>query len=304
MPDALSMALHELGVPFQQNVPMAAHTSLRVGGPARFFVEAHDENSIARALRAAKVAGAPIYSIGNGSNLLVRDGGINGFVLRVASDMAAIEVNGTRIRAQGGARLSQVALAAQGAGLAGLEALSGIPGTIGGALAMNAGAYGTEIGSLVESVRVIDPEGQAHRLPASSMAFGYRTSALHQNHWIATEVILSLAQGNATEIQARMRDHAAQRRAKQPLTLPSAGSFFKRPTVGFAGAYIEQAGLKGMTVGGAQVSQKHAGFLVNTGNATAGDFLTLMAIIQNKVHEQFGILLEAEVQILGCDSYF
>lgn len=302
MPSSLFARLGMENLPVQAAVPMAGHTSLRVGGPAALWLSARGEEDILRSLRAARAEGASITLVGNGSNLLVRDGGIDGLTLCVGQDMAAITVEGEYVRVQAGARLAQVALAAQAAGLAGMEAISGIPGTVGGALCMNAGSYGVEIAQLVEQVRVLDDEGNAHTLTAAEMDFGYRHSLLMQRRLIATEATLRLTTGDPAAIRQAMRAYAGQRQAKQPLTLPSAGSFFKRPEGAFAGALVEEAGLKGYTIGGAQVSPKHAGFLVNIGEATAADFLALMRHIQAVVYERTGIQLEPEVQILGCDS--
>lgn len=203
------------------------------------------------------------------------------------------------MRVQAGARVSQAAGAAQAAGLSGLEALSGVPGTIGGALCMNAGSYGVEIADLVQTVRVMDTNGKIHTLRRREMDFAYRHSILQSERWVALETILQL-EGDAPEaIAQRMRGFAARRRAKQPLRQPSAGSFFKRPEGTFAALLIEQAGLKGLSVGGAQVSPMHSGFLVNTGGATAADFLALMAQVRQSVQDMSGILLMPEVKILG-----
>ena len=301
MSSTLFALLEARGIPFQQQVSMANKTTLRVGGPAYCWVDAHAAGDIRAALMAAKEAGKEAYIVGNGSNLLVRDGGIDGLVIHIGQGMEAIQVDGTFVRTGAGARLSQVAVAAQEKGLSGMEAISGIPGTIGGALCMNAGSYGVEIGQLVQSVEAMDMDGNIHILTRDEMAFAYRRSTLLQQGWIATAATLSLVPGDPVAIRDEMRRLAAERRAKQPLSLPSAGSFFKRPQGHFAGALIEQAGLKGFQLGGARVSEMHAGFLVNMGGASARDFLDLSALIQARVYEISGVTLEAEVRILGCD---
>lgn len=302
MATTLTALLAEAGLPHETMVPMAKHTTLQVGGPAACWVQVREEVHIALALRAAGAAQAPVTIVGNGSNLLVRDGGLHGLTVCVGSGLSRIEIEGSSITAQAGARIAQIALAAQAAGLSGMEALSGIPGTLGGALAMNAGSYGVEIGSLVTGVDAVDQEGGLHHLTVEALCFGYRQSTLHRRGWIALRATLALRPDAPEAILQRMRTYARQRREKQPLSLPSAGSFFKRPQGHFAGALIEAAGLKGYTVGGAQVSSMHAGFLVNIGGATASDFLRLMAHVQDCVWAHSGVRLEPEVQIIGCDS--
>lgn len=301
MSSSLFALLDGAGIPFQRKVSMAEKTSLRVGGPAYCWVDAHNAGDICAAILAAKEAGKEVHIVGNGSNLLVRDGGIDGIVVHIGQGMESIHVSGTVVRVGAGARLSQVAVAMQEKGLSGMEAISGIPGTIGGALCMNAGSYGVEIGQLVQSVEAMDADGNIHTLTREEMAFAYRHSTLMQRGWIATAATLSLVPGDPVVIRDEMRRLAGERRVKQPLSLPSAGSFFKRPQGHFAGALIEQAGLKGFQIGGARVSEMHAGFLVNVGGATARDFLDLMTHIQACVNEKSGVMLEAEVRILGCD---
>lgn len=303
MPHSLAALLTARHIPYFEHAPMAERTTLKVGGPAEYLVEARSAEDIIGALAAAAEAEAPVYVIGNGSNLLVRDAGIRGLVIVVGRAMASIEVSGNGLVAAAGAPLARVAQLAQAAGLTGMEALSGIPGTIGGAVCMNAGAYGAEMSQLVTQVQTVDPmaAGGAEMvtLTAADLGFGYRSSAVMRRGLIATQVSLTLAPKEPVAVAAMMRDFAGKRRDKQPLTLPSAGSFFKRPPGLFAGSLIEGAGLKGTSVGGAQVSEKHAGFLVNTGGATAQDFLDLMEHIQRRVLETNGVLLEPEVRILG-----
>lgn len=299
MPIAIGDLLDAAKIPYEQGVLMANHTTLRVGGPVACYVSAGNVRDIIGAVAAAREAHVPVYVLGNGSNLLVRDAGIEGVVINLSAGMADVTIDGTQMRVQAGARLSQVALAAQDAGLSGMEAISGIPGTIGGALYMNAGSYGVEMASLVRDVEILDMDsGGVLRVPVEEMGYGYRQSAFMHNNWVALLATLQLARGERDAIAAEMRRLAMERRAKQPLSLPSAGSFFKRPSQGFAGAWIEQAGLKGVAVGGAQVSEMHAGFLVNTGGATAQDFLDLMALVQARVLDNSGVTLEPEVQII------
>lgn len=302
MATLLHRLLTEAALPYQTAVSMSRKTTLQVGGPAACWVEVEDVQALLRALQAAHMAGAPVTLVGNGSNLLVLDGGLPGMTLCLGRGMADIAVHDTGMTAKAGARMSQLALAAQAAGLSGLEALSGIPGTLGGGLFMNAGSYGVTLGALVVQVDAVDSFGAVHTLSGEAMAFGYRKSLLQQNGWIATAATLALQPDDPEAIGQRMRAYAQARREKQPLSLPSAGSFFKRPEGQYAGALIEAAGLKGYSVGGAQVSPMHAGFLVNTGGATASDFLRLMEAVQARVHAHSGIWLEAEVEIIGCDS--
>ena len=245
-----------------ENAPMSRYTTFRVGGPADALFLPASVEELQAVLAAAKAEGVPVCLIGNGSNLIVRDGGIRGLVIALGEPFSELRVEGTQLWAQAGARLSAVAAAAQRAGLAGLEFASGIPGTLGGGCAMNAGAYGGELkGVLVWADVLLD--GELRRLSRDEMEMGYRS------------------------------------REKQPLNLPSAGSTFKRPEGHFAGALIEQCGLKGCRIGGAQVSEKHAGFIVNVGDATAADILQLIAHVQAVVQAQTGVHLETEVRVLG-----
>lgn len=305
MSTSLSALLAARKLIVEENVSMAGHTTLKVGGMASMWVEARSAEDVVGAMEAASVAGVPYQVIGNGSNLLVRDGGIEGVVIHIGGQMGDVTMApGGVLRIEAGAMLSQVAVKAQAAGLSGMEAISGIPGTVGGAVCMNAGSYGLEIGELIDTVEVIDGAGQQQLLKASDLHFGYRTSSIMQQGWTVVAASLVLTPGDAGAISETMRGFAMQRRSKQPLTMPSAGSFFKRPQGQFAASLIDQAGLKGLSVGGAQVSTLHAGFLVNTGGATAKDFIELMAIVQARVLESSGVMLEPEVRILGCDSSY
>lgn len=283
-----------------EHEPMARHTTMRVGGPAEILFSPASEGELLFAVREAKRAGAPFRIIGNGSNLLVLDGGLPGLTIRLGEAFSKISVDGNQIRAQAGALLSRVAAAARDASLTGLEFASGIPGSAGGGMAMNAGAYGGQLSDVFEGCRALDPEtGIISALGPAEMALGYRESAALSRGLIVTEAAFRLTAGEKTAIQAKMDDLSARRREKQPLNLPSAGSTFKRPEGHFAGALIEQAGLKGLRVGGACVSEKHAGFVVNDENATAKDVLDLIRLVQARVLEHSGVRLETEVRILG-----
>lgn len=283
-----------------EHEPMARHTTMRVGGPAEILFSPANEGELLFAVREAKRAGAPFRIIGNGSNLLVLDGGLPGLTIRLGEAFSKISVDGNQIRAQAGALLSRVAAAARDASLTGLEFASGIPGSAGGGMAMNAGAYGGQLSDVFEGCRALDPEtGIISALGPAEMALGYRESAALSRGLIVTEAAFRLIAGDRSAIQAKMDDLSARRREKQPLNLPSAGSTFKRPEGHFAGALIEQAGLKGLRVGGACVSEKHAGFVVNDRNATARDVLDLIRLVQARVLEHSGVRLETEVRILG-----
>lgn len=281
-----------------ENEPMAKHTTFRVGGPADVMFFPDSRESVLAGLKLAKEMAIPAIVIGNGSNLIVRDKGIRGLVLVLGERFAEIRVEGERIRAQAGAMLSRVASAAQENGLSGLEFASGIPGTLGGGCAMNAGAYGGEIKDVLRWADVLF-EGEIRRLSLSEMEMDYRTSLPLRRGGLVLEACFALRKDDGEAIFARMKELNSRRREKQPLNYPSAGSIFKRPTGYFAGGLIEQCGLKGCTIGGAQVSPKHAGFIVNIGGATAQDIIDLIAHIQKTVKEETGVSLETEARIIG-----
>ena len=300
----LIQSLCALSTPGQVLVsePMRLHTTFRVGGPADVFFTPRTEAELSGAVMAARHEGVPMTVVGNGSNLLVRDGGIRGLVICLGESFSGISVDGTLLTARAGDLLSCAARAALNAGLTGLEFAGGIPGSVGGGMVMNAGAYGGQLSDVAESLRVMDVQtGEISEMPASAMNYGYRTSAVLTNGGVVTLARLRLSSGDPAEIRSRMDDLNTRRREKQPLTQPSAGSTFKRPEGYFAGALIEGAGLKGTSVGGAMVSPKHAGFIVNTGNASAADILALIALVQARVFEKDGVMLEPEVRILGED---
>ena len=281
--------------------PMSAHTTFRVGGPADCLVEIRDKEELRKIRAVLQTAEIPFFVMGNGSNLLVSDEGYRGVILKVQSSMNQIRVDGNAIIAQAGATMAAVARAALEHGLTGLEFASGIPGTIGGGITMNAGAYGGEMCQVVRSVEVIDSDGNLRILSNADMQFDYRTSAIKDKPITVTEVTFDLTPGDPVQIKALMDDLAARRRDKQPLEYPSAGSTFKRPTGNFAGKLIQDAGLRGYAVNGAMVSEKHCGFVVNTtpGVTTAADIMQLIRHIQKTVNDQFNIKLEPEVIFLG-----
>ncbi len=280
------------------NAPMRDFTTLRLGGPADYLAFPRSATEVGEMFREAGERGVPVTVIGHGSNLLVLDGGIRGLVIRLERGMRAVRIEGTTIRAEAGAMLSSVARAAAEAGLSGLEFAAGIPGTIGGGVFMNAGAYDGEMADVVLRAEGLLPDGSGLSFSREELEFGYRHSAVADRGMIVTSVTLEMKPGKTAEIQARMADFNARRAEKQPLDLPSAGSAFKRPEGAFAAALIDQCGLKGYSIGGARVSEKHAGFLVNTGTSSA-DFLALMNHVRKIVSERAGVELEPEIRILG-----
>mgnify|MGYP005759523477 FL=1 len=283
----------------RENEPMSRHTTFRIGGPARLMALPRDRKEAAAAVRAAAELGIRPFFLGNGSNLLVADGGYEGFIVKLTG-LDQTRVVNRRLRAESGISLARLAMAAWGRGLTGLEFAHGIPGTLGGGVAMNAGAYGGEMSQVLTAVTFLDEAGQVITLPAQECALTYRHS-LFTDHpeRLILEAEFELAQGVPTLIKIRMDELAQKRRAKQPLDQPSAGSTFKRPEGHFAAALIEQCGLKGLSVGGAQVSEKHAGFVVNRGGATAEDVLRLMEQVRERVLRDTGVELEPEVKLLG-----
>ena len=283
----------------REHEPMSRHTSFRIGGPARLMALPRDRKEAAAAVRAAAELGIRPFFLGNGSNLLVADRGYEGFIVKLTG-LDQTRVVNRRLRAESGISLARLAMAAWGRGLTGLEFAHGIPGTLGGGVAMNAGAYGGEMSQVLTAVTFLDEAGQVITLPAQECALTYRHS-LFTDHpeRLILEAEFELAQGVPTLIKIRMDELAQKRRAKQPLDQPSAGSTFKRPEGHFAAALIEQCGLKGLSVGGAQVSEKHAGFVVNRGGATAEDVLRLMEQVRERVLRDTGVELEPEVKLLG-----
>lgn len=283
------------------NEPMSKHTSFRIGGPADILLLPGNISELLAAVQWAKSESVPYFVIGAGSNILVKDGGIRGLVIKMGQNFKQIMINNTSIVATSGIRLSELSKRAAEAGLSGLEFAEGIPGTLGGAVFMNAGAYGGEIGNLVTNVSCLDSKGELVKLSGSQLSFGYRHSIFQNLDYIILEVELNLVRGEPEEIKAQMREYASHRKEKQPIERPSAGSVFRRPEGKYVGPMIEELGLKGYCVGDAKVSLKHAGFIINRGQATARDVLDLIAHIQAKVRENYGVELESEIRIIGED---
>lgn len=279
--------------------PMKKHTSFKIGGPADILVQPQNADGLSQALAAARDYEVPVTILGNGSNVLVRDKGIRGLVIQLGNALKSFRQEGERLYFGAGYSLALASRKAWECGLSGMEFAVGIPGSIGGAVYMNAGAYNGEMKCVVESVRVMDMNGNTAELTAEDLQFGYRKTSLQQSGYIITEVCLKMQPGNKADIKAMMDDFSSRRISKQPLEMPSAGSMFKRPPGYFAGTLIEQAGLKGYTVGGAQVSTKHAGFVVNCGNATAADVLQLIADVRRIIMEKAGVELHPEVLVIG-----
>lgn len=284
--------------------PMKLHTTFRIGGPADLLVRPHSPEELVRVLDTCTFADVPVTIVGNGSDLLVGDRGIRGVVVLLRDTMQAISVSGTRVTAEAGALLRDVALVAADAGLSGMEPLWGIPATVGGACFMNAGAYGGQTADVLESVEVYVPSKRGQRgsvctFEADQLAFGYRKSRINSDGLVVLRATFALAPDSPDAIHFAMDDFQARREEKQPLEMPSAGSTFKRPEGYFAGKLIMDAGLRGASVGAAQVSQKHCGFVVNTGGATAADVCGLIEHIQAEVKRQFGVDLEPEVRRIG-----
>ena len=282
----------------RENVTLAPYTTMRTGGPAALFAEPRNAQQLAHVHQWAQEKGLSLLILGNGSNLLIADSGFDGLVIHLGRALSEVSVFANTLTAQAGASLAAAARAAAQASLTGLEFAAGIPGSIGGAVCMNAGAYGGEIAQVIVSARVLTPEG-VRMVSRDELSLGYRSSAVMQNGWVVLEATFELAPGNPDEIKATMADLAARRREKQPLQYPSCGSFFKRPVGYYAGALIEQAGLKGYRVGDAQVSEMHAGFVINRGHATSSEIYRLMQEVQRRVQAQFGVTLEPEVRLIG-----
>lgn len=279
--------------------PMSRHTSFKVGGPADIFITPVNGMQIKDVLKLCHESGCPVFVMGNGTNLVVRDKGIRGVVLKIYDNFNNISVEGNMITAEAGALLSVVSKTALKYSLKGLEFACGIPGTIGGAVAMNAGAYGPEMMSVVDSADVIDNEFNIITLDNKQLEFGYRTSSVSVNGYIVLRARLKLEPGNYDEIKDRIDTLTRRRKERQPLHLPSAGSTFKRPEGNFAPKLIEEAGLKGRSVGDACVSEMHSGFIVNMGNASAKDILDLIEIVKKEVYDKYNVMLEPEVKIVG-----
>ena len=279
--------------------PMKNHTTFRVGGSAAYFVMPRTAEEVAKVTELCAQENVPYYIVGNGSNLLVSDKGYDGVIIQIYKQMSQVEVKGREIYAQAGALLSMVAKRALDTELAGFEFAAGIPGTLGGACVMNAGAYGGEMKDVLKSVTVLDKDGNVKKLAKDELELGYRTSVIAKKGYIVLDAVIELKEGKAEEIKALMDDLKERRITKQPLEYPSAGSTFKRPEGYFAGKLIQDADLRGFQVGGAQVSEKHCGFVINKDGATASDVMELMRQVSDKVYDKFGVRLEPEVKRLG-----
>ena len=279
--------------------PMSRHTTFRIGGEAACFIRISSEEQLRKLIPYFENVGIEYFVLGKGSNLLVGDKGYPGVILQISDACQQIEAEENRLQVQAGAALSKVALFAMERGLEGLEFAAGIPGTVGGGVVMNAGAYGGEMKQVVESVRVLSSEGEILTLDNDTMEFGYRTSIIRNRNFTVLSVTFRLREGNREEIRARIEAFQKRRMEKQPLNYPSAGSTFKRPEGYFAGKLIMDAGLRGFQIGDARVSDKHCGFVVNVGKATARDVTDVIEEVQEKVRERFGVSLEREVIYLG-----
>lgn len=281
------------------NELMSRHTTFRVGGEAACLLKVSNSKELSRIITFLRETEHDFFVLGNGSNLLVSDNGYDGIVLKLEGEFDEVRASGLKIVAGAGVSLSKVAKTALDEGLTGMEFASGIPGTLGGAVVMNAGAYDGEMKQIIKEVTVMDREGNILVLDNDTMEFGYRTSAIKNRPFIVLSAVLTLQEGEKEEIKNKMDDFAERRREKQPLEYASAGSTFKRPEGYFAGKLIMDAGLRGFSIGGAQVSEKHCGFIINKGNASATDIAELIVEVQERVKEQFGVMLEPEVIRIG-----
>ncbi len=281
------------------NEPMSGHTSFKIGGPADVLVTPESTNDLVEVFKYCRERDFPVFVMGNGTNLIVRDKGIRGVVVKLLDNLGTWEVTGDRIKARAGILLSRVSRIALENGLAGVEFAEGIPGTLGGAVVMNAGAYTGEMADIVEEVEYLERDGSIRRIDRDAMGFGKRTSYAQRDGGIVLGAVLKLNKGNRESIKSLMDQFSSQRREKQPLELPSAGSIFKRPEGAYAGKLIQDCGLKGCKFGGAEVSTKHCGFIVNSGKAEAADVVGLIRHIQETVGSSYGIELQTEVRIVG-----
>ena len=301
--EQLADAIHRAmpGLCLLVDEPMGAHTSFQVGGPVDIMLLPTSVEEVSQALRLLREHDVPRYVMGNGSNLLVRDGGIRGVVIKLGDNFGHATVEGTQLRAQAGISLTKLAHMAWQASLSGLEFASGIPGSLGGAIAMNAGAYGGEMADVLQTVTCCDLEGQISVLDLDELELGYRTSKVRKAKYVALEAVLQLRPGDKGMIREIMDELNRRRREKQPLNFASAGSTFKRPPGYFAGKLIDDAGLRGTSIGDAQVSELHCGFVVNRGQATASEILQLINLVKERVWDKFQVELELEVQVVGED---
>ncbi|WP_408615878.1 UDP-N-acetylmuramate dehydrogenase [Lutispora saccharofermentans] len=295
----LVLQLNDLFSSVKYDEPMKNHTSFKVGGNADIFFEPENIRELVEFIKYVKENSIPYILMGNGTNMVVSDEGIRGAVIKLGDKMSAVEIIEDRLIAQCGAKLPEAAKIAACSSLSGMEFASGIPGSIGGALSMNAGAYGVEMKDIVEKVEVLDSNLEYRVLQNKEMEFGYRKSAVDKYGYTVLGCTLKLKRANKADIKMLMDEYSDRRQSKQPLNMPSAGSVFKRPEGYYAGKLIEDAGLRGYTIGGAQISEKHCGFIVNTGDAAAKDIYNLIKHIQRTVYERFGVKLETEIRLIG-----
>ena len=281
--------------------PMKNHTSFKIGGPADVMIIPSNEEELINAVKLCREHGVQFYIMGNGTNLLVRDGGMRGAVIKINEGLNKIQIEGNNIYCQAGAFLTGVSRAAMVDSLTGIEFANGIPGTIGGAVTMNAGAYGGEMKDVIKSVRVLDRSNEVIEYSNEEMNFRYRGSRVVDEELIVLSINISLEKGEYDNIKATVDDLTFKRTSKQPLELPSAGSTFKRPEGYFAGKLIDDSGLRGLKLGGAQVSEKHCGFIVNVDNATCNEVLQLIGVVQKTVKDNYGVSIDTEIKIIGED---
>jgi len=301
-PDLITALSAVEGLDLLLDEPLAPHTSFRIGGPADALCTTHTAAALSSVLRLALERGVPVVVLGRGTNVLVRDGGVRGIVLRLGGEFVRVQVQGTTLVAGGAAALEEAAWAACWAGLSGLEWAAGIPGSVGGAVVMNAGTADGEMRDVAEDAEIMARDGSARRLTREELALGYRRSALQGRDDLVVRVRLALQPGDPMQVQACMEGLLRARAAKQPLRWPSAGCMFKRPEGDYAGRLIEAAGAKGLRVGDAQVAPQHANFVINLGQATAAEVLALVAKVREMVRAQFGVELEQEVHVVGEDA--
>lgn len=287
------------GLSLRRDEPLARHSTFRIGGPAELFAEVASERALARLVEAVRETATPLHLLGLGSNVLFPDGGLAGVVARLGGELKRVRIRGRRVSAGAGAALALVARRAAKAGFAGLEALSGFPSTVGGAVWMNAGCYGTEVKDVLVSVRVVERDGRRRRLATAELEPAYRWTNLKVSGAIVTRALFELAPGDPAALLARMEELNAKRWASLPSGQPNVGSIFKNPPGDYAGRLLEVAGLKGARIGGAEVSPKHANVIVNAGGATAGDVVELMRRMRDRAEESCGVRLEPEVVLLG-----
>lgn len=304
---SMSNVIHDLknnNIVFIENEPLKNHTSFKIGGPARIFCIPRTIPEVRVCLEIAKSQGIPTYILGKGSNILFTDAGYEGLIIHIGRDFSEISLQGNTITANAGAKLADVCLFAKDSSLTGLEFAYGIPGNIGGAIYMNAGAYTGEMKDIVSQVTYLSADGEIHRVDNQQAEFSYRFSAFQKNPWCILSTTFSLQSGNKAQIKAQMDDFMGKRIDKQPLDLPSAGSAFKRPEGAYASALIDQSGLRGYRVGDAAISEKHCGFIVNLGNASCNDVLTLADKVSEIVGQKTGFTLEKEIRVVRENDNF